>query len=63
MGGQLRVSPSGTIVGWDMAAAMALASALGVDPLVAGEVLPVIEAAAVRGLNQSLLASMDRDNG
>jgi hypothetical protein len=40
-----------------------LASALGVNPLLAAEVLPVIEAAAVRGLNQSLLASLDRDNG
>jgi hypothetical protein len=63
MGGQLRVAPSGTIIGWDMAAALAMATALGLDPLPAAEMLPVIEASAVRGLNQSLLASLDRDNG
>jgi hypothetical protein len=63
MGGQLRVAPTGAILGWDMAAAMALASALGVYPLLAAEVLPVIEAAAVCGLNQTLLSALDRDNG
>jgi hypothetical protein len=63
MGGQLRVAPSGAIIGWDLASALAMASALGIDPLPAAEMLPVIEAAAVRGLNQTLLASLDKDNG
>jgi hypothetical protein len=63
MGGQLRVAPSGAILGWDLGTALAMASALGLDPLPAAEMLPLIEAAAVRGLNQTLLASLDRDNG
>ncbi len=63
MGGQLRVAPAGAILGWDLSAALALAAALAVDLLIAAELLPVIEAAAVRGLNQTLLASLDRDNG
>ena len=63
MGGQLRLSPGGAIIGWDLAAALALAKALSVDPLIAAELLPVIEAEAVRGLNQALLNSMDMDNG
>lgn len=42
---------------------MALASALVVDPLIAAELLPVIEAIAVRGLNQNLLATLERDHG
>ena len=63
MGGQLRLSPGGAIIGWDLSAALTLAAALGLDPLLAAELLPVIEAEAVRGLNQALLNSMDRDNG
>ena len=59
MGGQLRVSPSGVIIGWDLAAAMALADALAIAPLIAAEVLPVIEAVAVRGLNQNILTGSD----
>jgi hypothetical protein len=63
MGGQLRVAPSGAIIGWDLTAALALASALGLDPLLAAEVLPVIEALAVRGLNQDLLNALEKDDG
>lgn len=63
MGGQLRIAPSGAIIGWDMTAALAIAKALGIDPLLAAELLPVIEAVAVRGLNQALLNTMDMDNG
>ncbi|MCB1380852.1 MAG: hypothetical protein KDK89_21165 [Alphaproteobacteria bacterium] len=63
MGGQLRVATSGAIIGWDLAAALAMAKALGVDPLLAADLLPVIEAEAVRGLNQALLNTMDMDNG
>lgn len=57
------MSPGGAIIGWDLSAAMKLASALGIDPLLAADLLPVIEAEAVRGLNQALLNSMDTDNG
>ena len=63
MGGQLRVATSGAIIGWDLVAALAMAKALGVDPLLAADLLPVIEAEAVRGLNQALLNTMDMDNG
>ena len=63
MGGQLRISPGGATIGWDLAAALAMANALGVDPLLAAELLPVIETEAVRGLNQALLSTMEMDNG
>jgi hypothetical protein len=63
MGGQLRMAPSGAIIGWDLGVALAMVSALGVNPLIAAELLPVIEAVAVRGLNQTLLASLDEDHG
>jgi hypothetical protein len=63
MGGQLRVAPSGAILGWELGAALAMATAFGLDPLLAAEILPVIEAAAVRGLNQTLMASLDKDHG
>ena len=63
MGGQLRVAPSGAIIGWDLTAALAISSALGVDPLLAAEVLPVIERVAVRCLNQTLLNALENDNG
>lgn len=63
MGGQLRIAPGGVIIGWDLGVGLALASALGVDPFIAAELLPLLEAAAVRGLNQNLLTALDKDNG
>ncbi|MDX1820069.1 MAG: hypothetical protein R3197_04155 [Paracoccaceae bacterium] len=57
--GQLRVASSadGTVVlGWDMTAALAMARALGVDPLIAAECLPVIEAVMVRKFNEQSTA-------
>ena len=63
LGGQLRVSPGGSNIGWDLATGLALASALGCNLLIAAELLPVIEAIAVRGLNQNILGELDRDNG
>ena len=63
MGGQLRLSPGGAIIGWDLTAAMTLASALGIDPLLAAELLPVIEAVAVRGLNRTLMSDLETVNG
>jgi len=58
MGGQLRAVP-GAVLGWDLGAAMALAHALGVNPLVAAEILPAIEAIAVRAINEQMRAGSD----
>ena len=44
------------VVGWDMTAALAMARALGVDPLIAVECLPEIEAVMVRKLNEQMAA-------
>jgi len=63
MGGQLRISPGGAIIGWDMTAALAMANALGLDPLLTADLLPVIEAEAVRGLNRTLMSTLDTENG
>jgi len=56
--GQLRVVP-GAVLGLDMTAALAIADALGVDTLVAAELLPEIEAMMVRGLNDRIRAEHD----
>jgi hypothetical protein len=53
LGGQLRVSP-GAVIGWDMGAALALATALGIEPLAAAELLPEVEAVMVRKLNEAV---------
>ena len=45
-----------TVIGWDMTAALAMARALGVDPLIAAECLPEIEAVMVRKLNERMEA-------
>lgn len=55
--GQLRVSGgmgASFVIGWDMTAALAMAQALGVDPLIAAECLPEIEAVMVRKLNEQM---------
>lgn len=44
----------GAVLGWDMAAALATAKALGVAPLIAAELLPEIEAVMVRKLNEQI---------
>ena len=44
----------GAVIGWDMGAALALAKALGISPLVAAELLPVIEAVMVTKLNEQM---------
>ena len=51
MGGQLRVS-SGTVIGFDMTAGLAMARALGCCEIAAAELLPEIEAAAVAAMNK-----------
>jgi pantoate kinase len=42
------------VIGWDMSAALALAKALGVNPMVAAELLPEIEAVMVRHINEKI---------
>jgi hypothetical protein len=54
----MRVIP-GAVLGWDMGAALALAQALGVNTLIAAELLPEIEAAMVRKLNEQMEGSGD----
>jgi hypothetical protein len=51
MGGQIRAIP-GAVLGWDMTAALAMASAMGISPRAIVELLPVIEAVMVRKLNE-----------
>jgi hypothetical protein len=51
----LRVLP-GAVIGWDMGSALAMAEALSVPSAAAAELLPVIEAAMVRKLNEDLAA-------
>ncbi len=58
LGGQLRVIP-GAVLGWDMGAALALAGGLGVDALIAAEMLPEIEAVMVRKLNEQMEGGRD----
>ena len=58
LGGQLRVIP-GAMIGWDLGAALALAAALGIAPLVAAELLPEIEAVMVQKLNVAVGDSHD----
>ena len=62
--GQLRIAAGmggGAVIGWDMSAALAMAQALGLDPLISAECLPEIEAVMVRKLNEQR-ASGDRSS-
>jgi hypothetical protein len=47
------------VLGLDMGTALAMAQALGIDPLVAAELLPAIEAVMVRKLNERIEVSKD----
>ena len=58
LGGQLRVAP-GAVLGWEMGAALAMAQALGIDPLITAELLPEIEAVMVRKLNEQMEGGRD----
>jgi hypothetical protein len=49
----------GAVLGWDMGAALALACALGIDTLIAAELLPEIEAVMVRKLNEQVEGGRD----
>lgn len=44
----------GAVLGWDMGAALAMARAIGITPLIAAELLPEIEAVMVRKLNEQI---------
>ena len=44
----------GAVLGWDMGAALAMAQALGIAPLITAELLPEIEAVMVRKLNEQI---------
>lgn len=50
---------SGAVIGWDMTAALAMADALGVERRAAAELLPVIEEAMARKLNERIKAERD----
>jgi len=47
------------VLGWDMGAALAMANALGIDTLIAAELLPEIEAVMVRKLNEQMEGGRD----
>ena len=42
------------VIGWDMGVALALGRALGVNPMVAAELLPELEAVMVRRINEKI---------
>lgn len=44
------------VIGWDMSAAFALATALGIPALAVAELLPEIEAVMVRRMNEQIAA-------
>ena len=63
IGGQIRVAPSGAILGWEMGAALALARALGVPGVAVAELLPAIEAVMVGKLNERIASGeVERDD-
>lgn len=45
------------MIGWDMGAVLALAQGLGLNPMVAAEFLPELEAVMVRRINENIAAS------
>jgi hypothetical protein len=53
LGGQVRATER-IVLGWDLGAALAMADALGVPRLAAAELLPEIEAIAVRLTNERM---------
>ena len=61
MSGQLRAIP-GAVLGWDLTTGLALATALGVSPTAVAELLPEIEAVAVRKLNERIGANNNGSN-
>ena len=59
-GGQLRLAPTGAAaIGIDLAAAIALATALGYEIAAIAELLPAAEAGLVTALNERLASQHD----
>ena len=55
--GQLRLAPNGAaVIGLDLAAAIALATALGYDARAVAELLPTTEAGMVAAINRRVLS-------
>jgi hypothetical protein len=55
LGGQVRLAggmSSRAVIGWDMAAALQLGAALGLSPLIIGELFPQVETLMVRRINE-----------
>ena len=44
----------GAVLGWDMGAALVMAQAIGINTLIAAELLPEIEAVMVRKVNEQI---------
>ena len=42
------------VIGWEMGTALGLAQALGLNPMVAAELLPELEAVMVRRINEKI---------
>ena len=42
------------VIGWDMGATLALARALGLNPMAVAELLPELEAVMVRRINEKI---------
>ena len=42
------------VLGWDLGGALAMARALGIDTLIAAELLPEIEAVMLRKMNEHI---------
>jgi hypothetical protein len=57
--GQLRLAPSGRVIGIDMDAALKIGAARGSDPVVLSELLPAAEA----GLIEAMRSERVRDDG
>lgn len=58
--GQLRLAPNGTaVIGFDLTAAIALATALGYDVCSVAELLPAAEAGLITALNDRLATQHD----
>ena len=52
---------NGCVLGWDMAAAIAMGRALGISAIIIAELLPAIEAVMVRKTNeQAALSGLKR---
>lgn len=61
LGGQIRVADQ-RVIGWDMAAALALGEALGIGRQVVAELLPEIEPVMARKINELVASEGGRGN-